>query len=214
MRTKSLLLTAALSAIAIGTATAQTVYSVNAVGYIRLEIPSGFSIIANQLDSGNNTVGSLIPTAPDGTTIYKFTGNGYSIVSFDELDGAWLPDGDLTLNPGEAAFVRNVTTSPMTVTFVGEVPQGALSQQLPDGFSMQSSQVPQAGLVTADLGMPAQDGDTVYQFSNAANGYVINTFDGLDEAWLPAEPSIAVGEGFFLRKITAGTWDRQFSVND
>ena len=46
MRTKTLLLTAALSAAGIATSMAQ-VYSANAVGYVNKLIPTGFSMIAN-----------------------------------------------------------------------------------------------------------------------------------------------------------------------
>jgi hypothetical protein len=48
MRTKTLLLTAALAVAGLSSASAQ-VYSVNAVGYINLSLPKGFSMICNQL---------------------------------------------------------------------------------------------------------------------------------------------------------------------
>src|SRR5947207_10303632 len=46
MRTKTLLLTAALAAAGAASAMAQNVYSVNAVGYANVSVPSGFSMIA------------------------------------------------------------------------------------------------------------------------------------------------------------------------
>jgi hypothetical protein len=98
------------------------------------------------------------------------------------------------------------------VTFVGEVPTGSLSNPIPAGFSIRSSQVPQAGRLVADLGFPAAEGDTVYQFNNAANSYNSSTFD-LGE-WVPAgEPNIKVGESFFVRKAAPATWTRTFNVN-
>ena len=46
MRTKTLLLTAALAAAGVVSSMAQ-VYSVNSVGYVNLTLPNGFSMIAN-----------------------------------------------------------------------------------------------------------------------------------------------------------------------
>jgi hypothetical protein len=42
-------------------------------------------------------------------------------------------------------------TGPATVTFVGEVPAGSLSNPIPKGFSIKASQVPQAGKASTDL---------------------------------------------------------------
>jgi hypothetical protein len=212
MRTKTLLATAVLSAAGVATSMAQ-VFSVNAVGYINVDVPPGFSMIANQLNAGTNTIAALLPSVPAGTTIYKFNGTGYDIASFDDLDNAWLPNGNITLNPGEGAFIRNPTQTTNRVTFVGEVPTGALVNPVPAGFSIRSSQVPQAGKVTTDLGFPAAAGDTIYQFNSATGAYNINSFDDLDNAWLPAEPTVAVGEAFFVRKGAAADWTRTFNVN-
>jgi hypothetical protein len=211
MRTKTLALAAVACAVGIATASAQAVYSVNVVGYINVEAPAGFSIIANQLDNGSgNQLGDIIPTVPNGTTIYKFTGTGYDSSTYDDLDEAWSNPG-LVLAPGEAAFLRNMTAEPITLTFVGEVMQGNLSNPLPAGFSMKSSIVPQAGLISA-LGLVGGNGDTIYLFRDG--GYVSSTYDDLDEAWSAPEPDIAVGEGFFFRNMSdARSWDREFSVD-
>ena len=72
MRTKTLLLSAAVGAAGLVAASAQTVYSVNSVGYINLSVPAGFSMIANQLDNGTgNTVADVL-TVPDGTVVFKY----------------------------------------------------------------------------------------------------------------------------------------------
>jgi hypothetical protein len=211
MRTKTLALAAVACAVGIATASAQAVYSVNVVGYINVEAPPGFSIIANQLDNGSgNQLGEILPTVPDGTTIYKFTGTAYESSTYDELDEAWSNPA-LALAPGEAAFIRNLTANPITLTFVGEVRQGNLANPLPAGFSMKSSIVPQAGLVS-ELGLDGVDGDTIYLFRDGA--YVSSTYDELDEAWSAPEPNLAVGEGFFFRNLSAArSWDRNFTVD-
>ena len=58
MRTKTLLLTAIVGALGFTAAQAQ-VYSVNAVGYVNKSIPSGFSIVANPLNNGDNKVSDV-----------------------------------------------------------------------------------------------------------------------------------------------------------
>ncbi len=205
MRTKTLLITAALSAAGAATAMAQ-VYSVNAVGYINLSVPAGFSIIANQLDAGtgNNVLSKLFTSVPDGTIIYEYSNGGYNISTF--AFGSW--DVDQTLAPGQAAWINNPNTAAITVTFVGNVPQGSLSQQIPAGFSLQSSQVPQSGALDTVLGYPAAEGDIIYRY--AGGGYTISTY--AFGAW-DTVPTPNVGEGFWVNTQTAKSWTRNFSVN-
>lgn len=209
MRTKTLLLTAALAAAGVVTSVAQTVYSVNAVGYVNLTIPSGFSIIANPLDAGagNNTVSKLFASAPEGTTIYKYTGSTFTLNVLDL--GEWSNPNE-TIEPGEGVFIRIPGSTDATITFVGEVKQGDLSNPLPAGFSLKSSQVPQSGQLDTVLGFPAAEGDTIYMFNAASDTYSLHVYD-LGE-WSSA-PVPAVGQGFWVRKVAATTWTRNFSVN-
>lgn len=205
MRTKALLLTAAFVAAGVAAASAQ-VYSVNAVGYVNLQVPKGFSLIANPLKAATNTVGSLLASAPDGTTVYKFNGKSYDINAKDFGDFA---NPAQALNPGEGAFVN--APSAFGVTFVGEVLQGSLTNAIPAGFSIRSSLVPQAGQLDTVLKFPVVDGDVVYRFNNAKNSYDIFTYDF--GAWDTA-PVPAVGESFFVKKAAAVNWVRDFSVNN
>jgi len=205
MRTKALLLTAAFAAVGVVTSSAQ-VYSVNAVGYVNLQIPKGFSMIANPLKAASNTVGGLLTAAPDVTTIFKFTNGKFSINTKDFGDFATPAE---TLNPGEGAFIS--APAAFTVTFVGEVPQGALTQPVPKGFSIQASQVPQSGQLDTVLKFPAADGDAVYRFSNSTGKYATSTYDF--GAW-DVPPVPAVGESFFVNKVAAVDWKRDFSVNN
>jgi len=152
----------------------------------------------------------LFPSGPPNATVYKFNGLGYSINTFDDLDLVWAPNPNETIDLGGGVFIS--MPSPTTVTFVGEVPQGTLNTPTPTGFSIRSSQVPQAGTVSA-LGLVGQPNDNIYKFVGGA--YQIFTFDDLDLVWTPSEPSLAVGEAFFLNKAAGGTtvWTRTFSVN-
>jgi hypothetical protein len=73
-----------------------------------------------------------------------------------------------------------------------------------------SSQVPQQGKLQTDLGFPPAENDVVYTFKNPG-GYTIYAFEFGE--WSPSEPVIGVGEGFWVEKVAATTWTRNFSVN-
>src|SRR5690348_7525926 len=127
MRTKTLLLIAALGAAGAGTSMAQ-VFSVNAVGYVNKTIPpNAFAMVANPLTAATNTVNALFAGVPNGFQVYIYTpGKGYDVATFDDLAGAFTPDSaaNAVINPGSGVFVHNPSASPVTITFVGEVPQG------------------------------------------------------------------------------------------
>lgn len=220
MRTKTLLLTAVISAAGIATSMAQ-VFSVNAVGYVTKTIPAkGFALISNPLTATDNTIQNLFKGAPDGLQVFKFDGAKFTTATYDSLagtSGGFLPDAaaKLTVVPGEGVFVFNPTTAAVSFTFVGEVPQGTLNNILPKGLSIRSSMVPQAGDVKT-LGLVGADGDQVYKYDSAAQKYITSTFDslaGTNGDWTPTVPSLDVGDAFFLNKQAAGTWTRTFSVN-
>lgn len=210
MRTKALLAAAAFAA-GLATSLAQNVYSLNVVGYYNVTVPANsFALIANQLNTTNNTIGSLLPSVPPGTQLFKYGPGGWVAYTFDEFDLVWTPDGNATLNPGEGAFIKNNTSQPLTVTFVGEVPQGQLVNPIPAGYSVRSSIVPQAGALP-DLNFPAQPGDQVFKYT-PGTGYTSYTFDEFDLVWTPSNPQVNVGEAFFSRKNAAVDWVRNFTV--
>ena len=209
MRTKALLLAAALTTAGIASYAQSNVYSVNVVGYVNVTVPAnGFGLIANPLNATNNTIGSLLPNLPADTVFYKYNG-GYTTYTMDSIDLTWTPDASATLNPGEGGFVKNITGTPLTITFVCEVLQGSLTNNLPTGYSIRSSKVPQAGAVTTVLGFPGQADDVIYTYNG---GYTTYTFDSIDLSWTPSEPVIGVGQAFFSKKIAGENWVRNFTV--
>jgi hypothetical protein len=214
MRTKALL---SLAALAVGAATAvaqSNVYSINVVGYYNVVLPANTSLlVGNQLNTTNNTLPGVIPSTTPGAQFQKFNG-GFSAYTFDPDDNAWVPDATgVTLAPGEGGFIR--APSATTVTFVGEVRQGLLTNNLPVGtLVIRGSIVPQATNISGLGLIPpyAEPGDQLQTFHG---GYNASTFDPDDNAWLPTDQNIAVGEGFFYRKSPTGTnpnWVRNFTV--
>lgn len=216
MRTKTLLITAAIGAASAVALNAQ-VYSVNAVGYINLDVASGFNLLANQLDqgAGNNTVEAVLTGLPNLATVYKYSAaTGYQVNTFYTEGGEseW-DDAAMTLSPGEGFWLNN-PADPLGITLVGEVPQGSLSNPLTEGFNLVSSQVPQAGMVSTDLGLPVANEDVVYTYVGGAYGIFTYYEEAGASEWDPAEPTVGVGQGFWVKKGAAASWDRVFSVND
>jgi hypothetical protein len=226
MRTKTLLLITAVAAAGAATSMAQ-VFSVNAVGYVNKTIPaSGFAMVSNPLKAATNTIDALFAGVPAGTQVYVFdpATKQYDVGTFDDLDSSFGPTvGPKTLMPGQGVFVRNPTAQPLTITFVGEVPQGTLNTAMVVGLQIISSQVPQAGNY-ADLSFPNKlahgltAGDQLYKFViNDADAtknqkYDVATFDDLDDNW-DKQFNFDVGEAMFITVQKPVTWTRQFNVN-
>jgi len=213
MKAKAILAAGLMMAAAAAQSTAQTVFSVNAVGFVNVTCPPGFSIIANPLEAGTNTVQALLPSSlPPLAAVFKFDNAGGAFQGSIHLGGGNWTVNSMTLVPGEGFFFKNPAGTNITITFVGNVKQGTLATPLPQGFSLVGSQVPQSGLVSTDLGMPAATLDGVFRYNNAESAYDGYIF--LGGTWTGGgEPTINVGEGFFVKKQSAATWTRSFSVN-
>jgi hypothetical protein len=215
MRTKVLLCAAALAASLASSMAQSNVYSLNVVGYYNITVAGGQKVmIANQLNTTNNTIGSLLapPMVNNNDSLYKYAG-GFSTSLYSTDDGQWDPDPTVTMNPGEAVFyVPSVTT---TLTFVGEVLQGSLTNTLPLNVKvMRSSMVPQQGGVSSVLGVPFDNNDSLYLYNAGYSTYLYSTDDG---QWDPNEPVINLGQGFFYVKAATANpananWVRNFTV--
>jgi hypothetical protein len=207
---------------------AQT-YSQNTVGYVNLNLGAGFTMIANPLDAGGNTLAEVLPTAPDGAVLYKFnptTGQYEDAQTFFTGVG-WFPDATKKLAPGEGAFIQLQAAA--TVTFVGQVHEGNINNPVPSGFSIKASQLPiEAPLGKASdpektpttaattLRFPAGDGDVVFFFDPVAHGFkdAVTFFNGV--GWFPGDangPAPKVGESFFVQKVLAADWSRNYTVS-
>jgi len=222
MRTKTLLLTAALVAAGAASSMAQ-VYSVNAVGYINLTLNKGFTMMVNQLNaSPNNAVGNVLgTTATVPFTVYLFNPStgGYLINGYDGTGN--YDDDAMVLTPGAGFWIKHNASS-LTFTLVGEVPQGTLVTPLKQGFNLVGSQVPQSGGLGGQLGYTPSatpQGDAFYRYNNTGNpstsGYLQYTYDP-DAGYDPVDPPMNVGEALFAYRTQTGagqTWTRTFTVN-
>jgi hypothetical protein len=222
MRTKTLLLTAALGLLGAVSSFAQ-VYSVNAVGYVNKSIATaGYLLVENPLNNGNNQVDTILPGAPDGSIISGWDG---ALQDFRDplssIGGAWFnvdfSPATAVYAPGEGFFLY-LAADNTTVTFIGDVPQGNLSNPLIAGYNLVGSQVPQSASFDV-LGVSAvsSDGDLA-QFWDVANQDYFQPVQFLSGQWYdtnfnPVSPTPEVGEAFFLYRGAPGSWDRTFSVN-
>ena len=236
MRTKTLLLAAALSAAGLATSLAQSnVYSLNVVGYINIPTPTnGLYLVAPaQLDFDgtgvNNTVLTTFGTGQGGvpyaatTHLYAFDKATGSYVNALFAAGAWVAGtglNDVTskgLQSGQGVFYERKTGSPTNLTFVGNVLQGALVNTPSTGVSLTSSKVPQAGGISTVLGLslPTQaSAQNIYRHASwvdtGTGQYKQSLY--LNGNWVGGEPSINVGEAFFLNAAAGATWTRNFTV--
>jgi len=219
MRTKTLLLTAALSAAGVATSLAQT-YSQNVVGYINVTNFPGFNLIANQLNaSPDNKVTTIIPATaiPNNSAVYKLLPNG-TYTSITSVDGAWEGDDTIAFGPGEGVFIDIKGAANVVLTFVGEVKLSS-SVAINAGYSIVSSSLPLSGALDAaapGMAFPTQNDDQVYQYNAASRQYTgINTF--VDGAWEGTgngnPPQISIGEAFFVNaKAGHPAWVQTYTV--
>ena len=180
-----------------------TVCSDNVIGYASLNVPPGFSMIANPLHAPSDAVSAILPDLPDDTALNKFDTHLFKLTDNAVKNGKWI-NPDETLSPGEGAIFLNPTSDFKNINFVGEVLQGNLLLPIATGFSIHSSQIPKPGRLHADLSFPIHEGDVVHLFDRDHQKYVIYEYDR--NKWDSNPPIVGVGEAFWIGKTTPGNW--------
>jgi len=233
MRTKTLLLSALLGAIGSVAVQAQTnVYSLNAVGYINVTLYPGFNMITCPLiASPDNTINTLIN---NGTHLY----NGDSVYFFSPTTGTysqdtasartsntngWANNGTNVLSPGVGCWFNNVANTNVTITFVGTVPSGTITNTILAGFNLIGSVLPTSGDVVSNSLTQLTNyniGDDVYTFNPTSQSFVEYASSGRGTSghnnnWNAlGDPSTTnVYEGFFyLNSGATINWVENYSV--
>lgn len=233
MRTKTILLTAAVVAAGALSSQAQNVFSQNVVGFVQQVYVAGqYYLVSNPLDNGsNNTLSTLIPTAPNGSSLQIWNGTGYDALSYLPTPPAgWKIAGtnyNPQLPPGKGFFLKYGGTpgSLVTNTFIGSVGvlTGATNNTaLPAVFSLVGSVIPYADAVTNATTINLKMGfSSSIQKWNATLNAGAGGFDAY--SFLPPgnwriggtnnTPSIAVGEGFFVSPNIATNWQETLPSN-
>lgn len=86
-----------------------------------------------------------------------------------------------------------------------------MTNNIPTGYSVRSSMVPQAGTISTALGLTPVPAEVLYKYTSGS-GYTLFTFDEFDLKWTPSEPSVGVGEAFLIYNPTGNNWVRNFTV--
>ncbi len=192
------------------------------IGFVIVTLgPQSTNLIANQFYQVNdyeypqNTALGLFeflsysgfPYPPDQTQIMKWNGVGFDEYTFSAVYEQWLPNGDSTLLPGEAAFFINPSSSSVSVPFGGLVLQGVSSNEIVAGTNYVSSIVPAAGRITSDLNYIPHNGDAVQLWTGSS--FSSYTYSG---GWSPSEPVVGVGQGFVLVASQTNSWVTNLAV--
>jgi hypothetical protein len=189
-------------------------FSSNIVGFYRLNIPAGFSLIGNHLRLANERIVEIFSAPPDGTQVYPFNPPTGGYVLLQYVDGAWEGDDvNATLPPGRGVFI--VAPQAFSKTMVGEVILNSTNRLL-SGFTVPSSMLPQSLPLTGSPGLnfPAAEGDQIFQYNPVTGGYRFSQYiDGQWEGDSGGNPPVpALGESFFVFKNSPALWIQQRSV--
>jgi hypothetical protein len=174
MRTKALHGLAALE-VGLSTSVAQNVYSLNVVGYVNVTLQANKSHflslpLADVNGNYNITNTVVLDNSQDFANLYAWAGTGWSSPATwygTDLGGTgW--DTPMVISNGVGFFlVAGANTS--TLTFVGQVAQGAIAYNIPAGVSTLANQIP----VTTNFpgATVGNDFDNIYTWNQASQGW-------------------------------------------
>ncbi len=199
--------------------------SPNIVGYAVLFLPEGQNrLIALPFNGVNNDLNTLLPL-PDAAA-------GSAIKRYDEakqqfgdpivwqIGTGWTtPAGPVVINPGEAITWKGQGIS--SITLIGEIPQGTLSNPIPGGvqgatlYGSRASMAPVEGQLDGpELGLPLpQAGESLVVQVLTPDGTVIAKAQ--DGQWLTGgDTFIPLGAGFLVSRSPAANWIQVFTPSD
>ncbi len=186
---------------------ADTVTSVNVVGYVTAEQAKGtFELMAIDFDQfeGTNVIGDVLDAAslPSGTIalLWDAAGQEYgateTVITFPET--RWDP-GTNTVDRGDAFWLKMPASAGDTnlVSTVGEVPDYETGVVLVPGFSFVSYPYP-ASVEIGSAEIPAKSGDAVLWWDGA--GWQSETYVTFPTTkWDPGTYVLEIGKGFLYK---------------
>jgi hypothetical protein len=190
------------------------VYSQNLVGYINLTIFTGNNLIANQLDSGDNTLNNLFNQSnghiPAGATFTKWdpTSNQYLPVSIYDTSTGWSINYGLSF--GEGGLLAS--PAQFTDTLVGSVwpnllfVNGELAFIPPvisnAGTYLLSCYIPIGPAAFSDVvGRNPQNGESVTLLDAVSQSTRTTTFQ--NGTWSDGDPTLGIGQSAFFNLESA-----------
>jgi hypothetical protein len=183
------------------------VSSSNVVGYIKLVVPPGYSLISNQLDDGRvNSISEIISPPFDGFAAADLDGTNWITSTFSSPTWS-VPD--LVFAPGGGARLFNPGTQEVSLTFVGGLPAGTLKNFIPAGRSIRSSLFPDAGGITSLLRFPLVAGVKLSTINTNGDETLLASCDG--STWSPKEPFIYVAQAVIVDSPRDFIWQGNYS---
>jgi len=213
MRTRTLLLSAAVIAAGLASSQAQSnVFSANIVGYVNQVWPAGQLVcVANPLSAPTNDLNGVLAGIPNKSSAQFWNGSGFTPSAL--ASGSWTPN--LPIPPGVGFFVNSKTA--FTNTWVGNVLVGFgqnSSNALPAGvLVLVGSQLPfaPADLNDTNLNLVGLPNKSSIQMWNGTS-FVPSALSG--GAWTPAAPvPTTPAQGFFVNAKTATNWIQSLPAN-
>jgi hypothetical protein len=196
--------------LAVAFLTSLTSHGSNIVGYVNLTFQPGANWFANPLLADSDSLSSLIPSAPDGTTVSLWDPSADQFNTTSTFaDGAW--SANLTLDPGTGALLN--TSSSFNNYFVGTVenPDGTIATgggasgvapvfSGPNGVYFLSCKSPFAlsgdQVLQYILGRGPNEGEQVTTLNALTQTYTTTTYH--DGAWSNGDPTLAVGSAAMI----------------
>ena len=172
-------------------------------GFARHRVPAGgFALVAPVF--GALDCAQVFADAPEGTQVYVFdpASSAFTVYTWRQRRWTSAAGGAPVVPSGTACFVRNPTAQGFEVVVSGVAPAAAPEMTYAAGCQLIAAAAPKAGLVESQLGLAVGPGDRVHVFTEGA--YL--TYRRTASRWLPAEPVVALGEGFFLETRRGASW--------
>jgi hypothetical protein len=217
MRTKALLGLAAL-AVGLSTSVAQNVYSLNVVGYVNVSLHNGqlsfLSLPVAPVDGNFNITNTIVLDSSQAfASLFHWAGTAWDTAIPSWTGTAW--DTPMVISNGTGFFIASQADS--TLTFVGQVPQGAIQYSIPVGLSTLANQVP----VSTNFPGAAVGGifDNMFTWDAVGQAWSSTIWSYNGTAWdsgagsNPNGPLLNPGDAvFYLNANTAINFTQNFTV--
>lgn len=201
----------------------------NVVGYIKVEIPAGLSLVSVPFElvgGGTHTLDSVFGTSvPDSSQVILFDpGVGYEVYTFieedDPADSGWFkgrdPAGSTPLPRGSGFWVRNPSSEPIELVLRGEAPVTDVAVTLDVGLRIVSYGFPSEASLDTVSGLQPADTDQLIAFV-PGEGFVVYTYveedTPEDTGWYKGRDKVSLtlqpGQAFWYRRGGAATvWNQ------
>lgn len=196
---------------------ADPVYSVNSVGYMKVMLPAGYSLIGSPFNSVGGaplTLNGVFGTnVVDSTYVFIYVpGSGY--VSYNYVDPTGWQD-DNGVPAGDAQILRDdgfwvYAPASMTATIAGEVPgssQGTNTVALVPGYQLLAFAYP-ATVSAASSGLNPTDSDYIFKWSTNQSYVTYQYVDPTgwqDDNGTPVDVKFGPGDGFWYYSVSSST---------